>query len=70
MEDMNRSPNQYLSGLKNARKASGLTQAELARKIGTNKESIRTWEKGDYWPSAVWLPKLAEVLNCKIEDLY
>ena len=61
---------QYLAGLKRARKTAGMTQTDLARAVGTNKESIRTWENGAYWPSAVWLPKLAEALGCSIDDLY
>lgn len=60
----------YLRGLKPRRKAAGLTQADLAREIGTTKESIRAWESGLYWPSAQHLPGMAQALACRIEELY
>ena len=47
-----------------------LTQADLARELGTTKESIRAWESGLYWPSAQFLPGMARTLGCSIEELY
>ena len=61
---------EYLYGLKPRREARGLTQRELADLIGGDRESIRAWETGVYWPSAQYLPKLAAALGCRMEDLY
>ena len=60
----------YLYGLKPRRKAKGLTQRDLAELIGGNRESIRAWECGLYWPSAQFLPDIAKALGCTIEELY
>ena len=60
----------FLAGLRPMRKAAGLTQAQLARTVGTSKECIRAWELGLYWLSAAWLPALATALQCQIEQLY
>lgn len=60
----------YLAGLRPLRIRAGLKQTELAQMIGTSKECVRAWERGEYWPSASWLPKLAEALSCSLDDLY
>lgn len=60
----------YLVGLKPRRKIAKLTQTDLARALGTTKESIRGWELGLYWPSAKVLPEMAQTLGCTIEELY
>ena len=28
------------------------------------------WESGKIWTSAAWLPKMADLLGCSIDDLY
>ena len=38
------------SPLKQMRRKAGLTQAELARRIGVSDRAIRAWEKGEYPP--------------------
>ena len=49
----------------------GLTRAEFAQKIGySTSQAIYFWERGKRRPPADLLPKIAEILNCKIEDLY
>lgn len=45
---------------------SGLTQKELAEKIGTKQSAISRLEKGDYNPSLSFLHRLAEALDTKI----
>ncbi len=60
----------FLSGLRSCRKAADISQADLARALGTSRESISAWESGKYWPSASVLPMLAEACRCRIEDLY
>ena len=52
------------------RRAAGLTQEELAARIGVRRGALAMWELGKSWPPAQILPALAENLDCKIEDLY
>lgn len=59
-----------LEGLAPRRKAAGLTQAQLAEKIGVTRASIANWETGVSWPPVSLLPIMADVLICPIEDLY
>lgn len=53
------------------RKRAGLTQAELAQKIGRSISTIAKWEAGDVVPRGTpsEIKKLCEVYQCSIEDL-
>lgn len=52
------------------RRDRGLTQAELARKIGCCREEIARWEtRADVWPSAARLVQLALALGVQAEQL-
>ena len=41
----------------------GLTQSELARKVGTKQSAISRLESGNYNPSITFLEKVAKALN-------
>lgn len=56
--------------LKKARKLSGMTQAELAAKVGTTQVSICQYEKGVRIPNAIMLKAIADALEVPIESLY
>ena len=56
--------------LRAAREARGLTQAELAERIGVSRKTINTVENGVYVPSAVIALKLARVLDSSVEALF
>jgi len=45
----------------------GLTQAELAKKIGTKQSAIARLESGKYNPTLSFLNKIARALNAKIK---
>ncbi len=51
------------------RKKSNLTQTNLAEKIYLDQTTISKYEKGKITPPVEQLPKLAQVLNCSIEEL-
>ena len=51
------------------RKKLNLSQAELAEKVDCTQKDISRWEKGEFSPSAENLKKLAEALDCRIDDL-
>ncbi len=47
----------------------GLTQQQLAQKIGCLNKDISRWEHGVCKPGASYLAKLAVALDCSIEAL-
>ena len=55
--------------IRDARKAAGLSQADLARLIGVSQPAIATWESGVHDPRRVVLAKLADALSTSLEWL-
>lgn len=55
--------------LKELRKNAGLTQLELANKVGMSISAISLYEKGVRTPSVDVLFKLAEILGVSVEDV-
>ena len=45
----------------------GLTQAQLAEKIGTKQSAIARLESGNYNPTVGFLKRMAEALNLKLD---
>ena len=63
--------NRQESPLKQMRQRVGLTQAELARRIGVSDRAVRAWEKGEY-PPTLTVPQvrtLCRELQIKFEEL-
>jgi putative transcriptional regulator len=56
--------------LKLVRTELGLTQAELAARIGVSRKTINTVENGVFVPSTTLALKLAAALGRKVEDLF
>lgn len=52
-----------------AREKSGLTQQDLAAQLGVDQSAVCFWETGKTQPRAKLLPKIAELLNCSVDDL-
>lgn len=52
------------------RKAAGMTQNELAKKLGINPATVSLWENGNLAPKTINLPRIAEALNCTVNDLF
>ncbi len=59
-----------MNGIKIYREKLGLTQQQLANKMGLYQSTIAMWETGDRLPRSDKLPELAKVLCCRIDDLY
>lgn len=57
------------SPLARARMAAGMTQGQLAEKIGCSQKDVSRWEHGARTPRVETLAKIAGVFGCKIEDL-
>jgi putative transcriptional regulator len=58
------------NGLKELRAEQGLTQAELAERVGVTRKTINTVENGVFTPSALLAIKLAKVLSVPVEQLF
>lgn len=49
--------------------SAGLTQDNLAERLGVVRTTVAMWETGKSIPRADLLPDLAKILGCSIEDL-
>jgi len=58
------------SKIKELRNALGLSQEELAARVGVRRETMIFLEKGKYNPSLRLAYRTAKILNTKIEDLF
>lgn len=56
--------------LKKYRENAGLTQKELAEKVGVRRETISHLEKNRYNPSLELAMELAQVFNISVEMLF
>lgn len=59
----------FLDGFLEARSAAGVTQAEIAKRIGTTQSAIARLEsgRGKHSPSVATLQKYAQALGCRLE---
>ena len=55
--------------IREKRKNKGISQKELAKRIGVDQTAVSMWETGKAMPQASKLPKLAKILECSIEEL-
>lgn len=51
------------------RKNKGLTQAELADRIGVSHQAVSQWERGETLPDILTLPALAEIFGESISAI-
>jgi putative transcriptional regulator len=63
-------PERLANGLKERRAELGLTQAELAERVGVTRKTVNTVENGVFTPSAMLAIKLAEALSVPVEKLF
>ena len=56
-------------GLKRARKEAGLTQADLAEKMGVHIKTVMNWEQGIAEPPLGTLMELTELYHCDLDYL-
>lgn len=59
-----------ITSLKSIRESRGMTQQELAERIGVRRETILHLENNRYNPSLEMALKIAQVFDLKIEDLF
>ncbi|MGN0163413.1 MAG: helix-turn-helix domain-containing protein [Candidatus Ornithomonoglobus sp.] len=56
--------------IKHKRMSKGLTQDELANKLGIKRTTVSMWETGKSNPTADRLLDVAQVLECTVDELY
>ena len=59
---------EFAQRLKEYRKARGMTQQELADRLGVSNKSVSRWETGGY-PDVALLGPLAKALGVTVDDL-
>ncbi len=52
------------------RTGKGMTQEELAGKVGVTRQTIIAIEKGNYTPSVLLALKIAEVFRTSVESIF
>jgi len=69
-----RSPNEMkivtTNNVKKYRETAGLTQAELAERVGTKRITIASLEREKYEPSVGLAMRLAKTFNFTVEDIF
>jgi putative transcriptional regulator len=58
------------NGVRAARTASGITQAELAQSVGVTRQTVVAVEAGDYAPSVYLALAIAQRLGGTVEALF
>lgn len=61
---------QVVCNLKAARKAKGLSQSELAARVGVKRQAIYDMETGRYVPNTTVALRMAKELGWRVEDLF
>ncbi len=56
--------------MRQARKEKGLSQAELAARIGVSRQTINMIENGDYNPTIALCLKICKMLDKTLNDLF
>jgi putative transcriptional regulator len=56
--------------IKDVRSELGLTQAELAERVGATRKTVNTVENGVFTPSTTLALKLAQSLGVTVEQLF
>ncbi len=67
---MGKNHKKLINSLEELRKDAGLTQQQLSDFAEVSRKSINAIENGIYVPSTVLALKIANTLQCKVEDLF
>ena len=63
-------PERLANRIKDRRTELGLTQAELAERVGVTRKTVNTVENNVFTPSATLAIKLARALGLAVEQLF
>jgi transcriptional regulator with XRE-family HTH domain len=56
--------------LKELREAKGLTQMEVAVKLGTTPTTVSNWERGEQVPRTSQIPALAQLYGVSLQQVF
>ena len=56
--------------IKEYRRAHRLTQEDFGRLLGVSGQAISKWERQMCYPDITFLPDIAELLGCELEDFF
>ena len=56
--------------LKQLRVIEGMTQEEVANRLGVSSQTVSKWERGLLYPDITLLPKIALLFKCSIDSLF
>ena len=59
----------FSENLKTLRKEKGMTQLELAEKMGVTDKAVSKWERDLSCPDVSSIPKLAEIFSISVDEL-
>ena len=54
----------------NYRRKNKLTQKEFGELLGVSMQAVSKWERVECYPDITFLPELAKILNCNIDDFF
>lgn len=60
---------EFSERLKDLRKQAGLTQVDIAGKLGISQQAFASWERGAKKPTQENLVKIAQILNVSVDYL-
>jgi transcriptional regulator with XRE-family HTH domain len=60
----------FYKKIKFFRERANLTQNEVAESLSLSPQSVSKWERNESLPSTEYLPKLAKLYGCKIDDFF
>ena len=56
--------------IKEYRRDHSLTQEDFGRLLGVSGQAISKWERQMCYPDITFLPDIAELLGCELEDFF
>ncbi len=56
--------------IKAYRKENGLSQKDFGKLIGVSAQAVCKWEQNFCYPDIIFLPQLALILKCTIDDFF
>ncbi|WP_214467620.1 helix-turn-helix transcriptional regulator [Microbacterium flavescens] len=63
-------PTKVTNSIRAAREAAGITQAELARRVGVTRQTLIAIEQGRYSPTLELAFQLARAFDVGLDDLF
>ncbi|WJL96724.1 helix-turn-helix transcriptional regulator [Microbacterium sp. ET2] len=63
-------PTKVTNSIRSVREAAGMTQAEVARRVGVTRQTLIAIEQGRYSPTLELAFQLARVFDARLDDLF